>query len=467
MEYQDYYQILRVSENATLKEIKTAFRRLARDCHPDLHPNDAHATERFRLLKEAYEVLSDQQKRQQYDRSRKKPFDNTNVKQQQPPNQPPNNPQVLYVRGVEKIQARDYWGAIMVLSEAIQLNGYFIEAYLKRCQAYIAVFKDLDALKDCQQILNIQPDNPFAYYYRGRARQRLGYADSAVRCYTKAIRLKPDFAPSYYYRGVAYYELGNRAHAIADWENYTEICRQQGDEKGYRLGIDTLTRYSWLYFGRRTLEGLWYRPGQPKTLYYYYAILIQQLQTLLSQLNITLKVGINVLSQVWSNPVKGLLSAYSRINYNMTIKVSIALVALATSAITLGLLPHLEGGWGRIIPLMVLGLIPTASMGLVSLMIRLLLPYHRDWTIDLFMASNAILPIAGLVLIWGLLPNVLLVQVLLVILGIFTVSQTILLLYGGCTQLLNVSESLAALMVPTMILTGILFTLLGMSLILT
>jgi curved DNA-binding protein len=68
MEYKDYYKILGVSKDASEKEIKKAFRRLARQYHPDVNPGDSHAEERFKEINEAHEVLSDPEKRSKYDR---------------------------------------------------------------------------------------------------------------------------------------------------------------------------------------------------------------------------------------------------------------------------------------------------------------------------------------------------------------------------------------------------------------
>ena len=68
MEYRDYYRVLGIERQADEKEIKKAYRRLARQHHPDVNPGDAQAEERFKEINEAYEVLGDPEKRQKYDR---------------------------------------------------------------------------------------------------------------------------------------------------------------------------------------------------------------------------------------------------------------------------------------------------------------------------------------------------------------------------------------------------------------
>ncbi len=67
MEYKDYYKILGVAKNATEKEIKSTYRQLARQFHPDRNPGDKAAEEKFKEINEAYEVLGDKDNRAKYD----------------------------------------------------------------------------------------------------------------------------------------------------------------------------------------------------------------------------------------------------------------------------------------------------------------------------------------------------------------------------------------------------------------
>lgn len=73
----DYYEVLGIGKNASDQEIKKAYRKAARNCHPDSNSSDPHAEEKFKEITEAYEILSDPEKKKLYDQYGPMAFDGT------------------------------------------------------------------------------------------------------------------------------------------------------------------------------------------------------------------------------------------------------------------------------------------------------------------------------------------------------------------------------------------------------
>jgi len=67
MDFKDYYSTLGVAKGANAKDLKQAYRKLARKYHPDVNPGDKSAEAKFKEINEAYEVLGDPEKRKKYD----------------------------------------------------------------------------------------------------------------------------------------------------------------------------------------------------------------------------------------------------------------------------------------------------------------------------------------------------------------------------------------------------------------
>lgn len=223
----DYYRRLRLPKNASRREIKAAFRRLARHYHPDLHPNQPSAVRQFRALREAYEVLIDRVQRQRYDQYQQglaKELTLTN----------PQTPSDFYIRGIRYVLSRRYRAALTDYSRAIELDGQFAEAYLRRAEARYLLEDDSGVLADCQRAIALNSTEARTYYYQGMARYRLEYVQSAVAAFTDAITCDPEEAQYYYRRGVAYQDLNLLDEAAKDLRKAASLYREQGHLASYQ-----------------------------------------------------------------------------------------------------------------------------------------------------------------------------------------------------------------------------------------
>jgi tetratricopeptide (TPR) repeat protein len=431
----DYYKILEVSRKATTEEIKKAYRRLAREYHPDLHPNNSAAQERFKEICEAYEVLSDSVQRTQYDQG----FDPKSFFGEKEG----TSPQDFYVRAAAKALTKDYQGAIEDYTQAIELNSQFAEAYLKRGAIRYKLGDDREALKDCNLALSINPNLAQAYYYQGRARYRLGYTQAAIEAYTQAIAKESDRAEAYYHRGLANEDVQEIALAVEDLQKAAELFSEQGDRTGYRLARDTL----------KALNGT---SGKLKK---------SSNKNPIAGVSTLLGDTLRTFQSFAFNPGGGLLPSFARLDKRQAVAVGIVFAGIANlcfvSGTYLGWQDLLEDYFPKvsILKLVAVGVVPFVTLALLSAIARLVTRRPGSVAGDIFLAGASLLPV-GLVILASSLSTYLPSNTLLV-LTVFASCYTILTLYSGCTQISNLSERVAALLVPIVLLTSSWFSYLA------
>jgi curved DNA-binding protein CbpA len=420
MQDRNYYKILKVARNASTEEIKEAYRRLAREYHPDLHPGNPTAAERFKEICQAYEVLSDSVQRREYDQGFE-PMTSPQRKREK-------SPQDFYVRAVAKSLNKDYQGAVEDYTQAIELNTQFVEAYIKRAATYYKLGDDRGTLKDCTQALQINPNLALAYYYQGRARYRLGYTQAAIEAYTQAIRLEPDQAQAYYHRGIANHDLQELPSAVEDLKKAVTLFGEQGDRNGYQLAKDTLKAVGknrkLKTSGNRTLSA-------------------------------TLAVFSNAIFAFKSlaiNPVGGLLTAFESLDKSQAIAVGILFATITSFSFFTSIYLGWEDLFNElsIYKLMVLAAVPFFGIALTSAFARGVLRRGGSFAGDIFLAGASLQPLSFLLLLSSLAK--ILPSNTLLIISVFVSCYTILMLYSGCTQISNLSEKAAALIVPVMLL---------------
>lgn len=222
----DYYYRLRLPRNASRREIKAAFRRLARQYHPDLCPHHPGAIARFQALQEAYEVLIDRVQRQRYDRAQQVHSSSIPLD--------PQTPADFYIRGVSYSLACRYRAALRDYTRAIALDDQFAEAYLRRAEVRYQLEDDSGVLADCQRAIALDATEAKTYYYQGMARYRLNYVQSSITAFTQAIACDLKDARYYYRRGLAHQDLYDLNEAARDLRRAARLYREQGDLTKYQ-----------------------------------------------------------------------------------------------------------------------------------------------------------------------------------------------------------------------------------------
>ena len=416
---ENYYLVLGVAQNASLKEIKLAFRRLARQYHPDLNPNDPVSAEKFKQISQAYDILSDTKKRRRYDR-------NIPLQQPQIPNKyksrsanaTPKTASDYYDRGLLRTQTKEYKRAIEDYTQAIKLNPRFTDAYLKRCEMRYKLGDNQGVLKDCYEVFNIDPTIAKAYYYQGRACFSLGSIEEAIESYSSAIAQDKEYPQAYYYRGIAYKEFRNINSAVNDLNKAAELFRRQKNYEAYRRTqktINDLTKNKMV--------------SQPEGLAY----------------NFFTTFGLS-----FFNPAGGLLTAYSRLEDKQLIQVGaiygvLSCFCFVCSYFMIGTSFDLPA-W-QLFPI---GLIPFISFVLTGSVFRGLLHRRGNLSSDIFLAGVAIAPLAFAAVLIGFVPKITALT-LVIPLMFFGCSYSASALQAGYIQVLNIAEAKASFIVALML----------------
>jgi curved DNA-binding protein CbpA len=410
----NYYQILGVSPDATLEEIRQAYRRLARQYHPDLHAGDKASEEKFKEISLAYETLHDPQRRREYDRHLETETTSDRTVQES------------YERGLKHARRGDSQRAATAFTRAIETRPDFAPAYSERGLARAKLLDYTGAFEDYNQALRLDPDSGQTYGYRGQTRYKLGYLQGAVEDFNQAIARHANFAKAYYYRGLAYRELDDAKAAISDLQVAIDLFDRQGDRLRARRTEQILSETRQNSVVARVSWGAnWLRfPTATVTAFRQFAL----------------------------NPVGGLLPAYARLNATQAIAVSGILALGFDLCFAIGLYFSLREYYqfeiARFIELAILGLIPWISLSGFSGLARLILRGSGSWTGDLFVAS-ASLWLSGIALIVaGLTTNLAIVLIPIA----FAICYLILTLYSGYTQILHLSERQAIFAIPIALL---------------
>lgn len=417
---QDYYEILGVPRSASLAEIKKAYRRLARQYHPDINPGDRMAVEKFQHLNQIYEILSDPVRRARYDQS----IRGITV-------EPPNQAQTaveFYQQGIENARVGDYQQALADYNQAIKLNPNLAEVYDQRGFVYYRLNDYSSAFADYSQALQINPSLASVYYHRGLTRFALGYSQTAIEDYTQAIHYDPSHAQAYHQRGLAYADLKEIHAAIADLEQAAHHLSERGDRLGYQAiqhdikKIRGTSRPPLLGFARSAFS--------------------------------TLLDGTHTIRAIALNPMGELLPTFARLRQSQAIAVGVCLAVFFDICFVIGISitwqTYDDLGQSPIIKLVGLGALSFINLAIASLMLRVILRGRGSVAGDCFIAGASLLPLSLVVLLNGLLPIPIFIA-----LSVFAACYMILTLYSGCSQISNISEGRSALAVPILLLASL------------
>lgn len=448
----DYYQVLQLERHATPTEIRRAFHRLARQYHPDLHPDNPNAEAQFKQICEAYEVLSDPARRQQYDQQYDQRYDvertsaspNISAKAAASDRNPVHR---RYRQCLDKVAEHDYQTALQNLNQLIDDAPDFVDAYLTRFQVRYELHDDRGILSDFHQLKRIAPNQAEAYYYLGLARYRLGYTQFAIEAYSQAIIHHRQYAQAYYRRGLAHQDLQEDEEAILDFQAAVTLFNAQKNQLNSDLVQVALNTLRAKLTSASAQAG---KPSKAKSRFRRESYSESSSPVITNRFLRLLCSSWQTASRCLLNPGGGLLPAYARLNSTQTRCVSLFLTAIACVSFALSVYIGSDSSWLLLLKLYLVSsgtfLILVALNGLVRLTTR----SRISSTVDVFIASTTVLPIGLLAPLGAIATQV--DFTLFIVVAAFAACLVILTLYHGYTQILNLTEQTATLTVPLVLL---------------
>ncbi len=230
----DYYQILGVDKGASNQQIKTAFKKLALQYHPDRNPGNSTAEDKFKQINEAYQVLSQADTKLLYDLKlngqyipQKHVYPTYHQQSEYTHTQSQSRPR-YYTPVYTKQQLRKVYVAGVAFFVLIFIFSYFLNAYMNGKTAKIHYAKAIrlaeenelyPALTELNQALYFDEEYAEAYQKRGELRLVAGHAHSYVyHDFNKAIEYAAEKATPemYFFRGLCLYRMAKYAKVIED-----------------------------------------------------------------------------------------------------------------------------------------------------------------------------------------------------------------------------------------------------------
>lgn len=272
-----YYSILGIAETADQTEIKAAFKKLAKQYHPDKHSGSIFHEEYFKKINLAYSELSDADSRFRYDaklysqrlsQRNSTSTDTSNYKQNKPSGKAKkgakkdktlwwvsgfflvafilgtlayywiNNysARKAFTMGLAYMKSAKYQEAKLAFEEALLIDDTYPEAYEKLGDCYLALYKDAIRASYCftNAISNFKTPAYSLYLKRAKCYTKMGKTDLASQDYAKVLILKPDYDSVYLFRANAYIEAGKYPNAIEDFTKYLTL---HPNDFGTQIGL--------------------------------------------------------------------------------------------------------------------------------------------------------------------------------------------------------------------------------------